>query len=108
MGILHCRFASARYPASMLRTMLRLLMGLSLPALWAATTDAEARTLNARMARVATAVATLEQVQVRLSWPAQATEGALELRAARIQAPDLGYRFRDVVWRCPLKRDGRG
>ncbi|UJB17512.1 MULTISPECIES: YdbH domain-containing protein [Lysobacter] len=88
--------------------MLRLLMGLSLPALWAATTDAEARTLNARMARVATAVATLEQVQVRLSWPAQATEGALELRAARIQAPDLGYRFRDVVWRCPLKRDGRG
>ncbi|MGH8081104.1 MAG: hypothetical protein ACREP7_11045 [Lysobacter sp.] len=92
----------------MLRTMLRLLMGLSLPALWAVATDAEARTLNARIARVATAVASLEQVQVRLSWPVEAEHGELELRAARVQAPDLGYRFRDVVWRCPLQRDGHG
>ncbi|MBW8808971.1 MAG: hypothetical protein JF591_09050, partial [Lysobacter sp.] len=92
----------------MLRTMLRLLMLLSLPALWAAPTHAEAYTLNARIQRVATAVVTLEQVKVRLSWPAQAEHGELELQAGHIQAPDLGYRFRDVVWRCPLQRDGRG
>ncbi|ATE72614.1 hypothetical protein CNO08_15405 [Lysobacter capsici] len=90
------------------RTMLRLLMLLSLPALWAASSHAEAYTLNARIQRVATAVVTLEQVKVRLSWPAQAEHGELELQAGNIQAPDLGYRFRDVVWRCPLRRDGRG
>ncbi|MFQ6312972.1 hypothetical protein, partial [Lysobacter capsici] len=80
----------------MLRTMLRLLMLLSLPALWAASSHAEAYTLNARIQRVATAVVTLEQVKVRLSWPAQAEHGELELQAGHIQAPDLGYRFRDV------------
>lgn len=88
--------------------MLRLLMGLSLPLLWAAATDAEARTLNARMARVNTAVASLEQVELRLSWPTNADRGELELRAGLIQAPSLGYRFRNIVWRCPLQRDGRG
>lgn len=89
-------------------TMLRLLMGLSLPILWAAATDAEAVTLRAKMARVGTAVATLEQVSVTLSWPARADQGALELRVGHMAAPDLGYRYRDVVWRCPLQRDGRG
>ncbi|MEH6420454.1 hypothetical protein [Pseudomonas sp. CGJS7] len=88
--------------------MLRLLMGLSLPLLWAAPPHAEARTLNAKMAKVATAVATLEQVQLRLSWPEGAERGELELRAGLIQAPDLGYRYRDVLWRCPLLRDGSG
>lgn len=97
----------------MLRTMLRLLMGLSLPMLWAVALSAwpvqsEARTLNARIARVATAVASLEQVQVRLAWPDGAAEGELALSAARIVAPELGYRFQNVAWRCPLRRDGRG
>lgn len=92
----------------MLRTMLRLLVGLSLPLLWAAPGHAEAGTLNAKIARVATGVATLEQVRVRLAWPDGAAQGELELRAGRIEAPDLGYRFRDLAWRCPLRRDGRG
>lgn len=90
----------------MLRTMLRLLIGLSLPACWAVSADVGAATLNARIARVGTAVATLEDVRVRLSWPAQARQGELQLQAGRVVAPDLGYRFRDVVWRCPLQRDG--
>ncbi|MGO1068326.1 hypothetical protein [Lysobacter sp. CA199] len=47
-------------------------------------------------------------MQLRLTWPDGADRGELELRAARIQAPDLGYRYRDVVWRCPLQRDGHG
>lgn len=97
----------------MLRTMLRLLMGLSLPllgavCLWTLPAQGEARTLNARIARVATGVARLERVQVRLAWPDGAAQGELELRAGRIDAPDLGYRFDEVAWRCPLRRDGRG
>src|SRR3546814_6900741 len=30
------------------------------------------------------------------------------MRAARVDAPDLGYRFRSLEWRCPLARDGQG
>ena len=67
---------------------------------------AQARTLEARVARVRTAVATLEQVRVRLDWPDGAANGQLSLRAARVDAPDLGYHFRDLAWQCPLRRDG--
>lgn len=70
--------------------------------------EAHARTMQARIARVATAAATLEQVRVRLDWPADADAGELQLSAARVEAPDLGYRWRDLAWRCPLQRDGQG
>src|SRR3546814_14432981 len=64
--------------------------------------------MTAKIERVTTAVATLEGVEVRLDWPAQAATGELRLRAARVEAPDLGYRFRSLDWRCPLARDGQG
>ncbi len=67
-----------------------------------------ARTLTARIAEVTTPVASLEGVAVRLDWPAQAAQGRLTLTAQRIVAQDLGYRFADVVWQCPLLRDGQG
>lgn len=73
-----------------------------------AAAPATARTVQARIARVTTAAATLQDVQVRLDWPAQAAQGELSLRAGRVDAPDLGYRFRDLHWRCPLQRDGAG
>ena len=97
----------------MLRPMLRLLMGLSLPLLGAAAlcslpAAAQARTLEARIAKVVTSVARLEQVRVRLAWPDGAAQGELELQAGWIEAPELGYRFQNVAWRCPLRRDGRG
>jgi hypothetical protein len=69
---------------------------------------ARARTLEARIARVTTGVATLQDVRVRLDWPAQAPQCELTLSAGRIDAPDLGYRYRDLHWRCPLQRDGNG
>lgn len=72
-----------------------------------AAVPAQARTLSAKIARVSTAVATMEDVQVRLVWPPQATRGELWLRAARVDAPGLGYRYRDLAWRCPLLRQGR-
>src|SRR3546814_17576747 len=64
--------------------------------------------MTAKIERVTTAVATLEGVEVRLDWPAQATPGELRLRAARVEAPDLGYRFRSPEWHCQLARHGQG
>ncbi|MFZ5638430.1 MAG: hypothetical protein ACOY82_17775 [Pseudomonadota bacterium] len=69
---------------------------------------APARTATAKIATLRTGLATLERVEVRLDWPAQAEEGHLRLAAGRIDAPDLGYAYRDVVWQCPLRRDGAG
>ncbi|WP_363796511.1 hypothetical protein ABU614_14510 [Lysobacter firmicutimachus] len=88
--------------------MLRLLIGLSLPLAGIAAADVQARTLTARIERVHTAVAQLDGVTVRLSWPEGAGQGDLQLQAARVEAPELGYRYRDLNWRCPLRRDGRG
>ena len=76
--------------------------------LLACSTQVAATTTTAKIARVTTAVATLEGVEVRLDWPAQATHGDLRLRASRVDAPDLGYRFRSLEWQCPLARDGQG
>lgn len=66
---------------------------------------AQARSLHARIEKATTPVATLQGIDVRLDWPAQATQGELRLQVALFDAPDLGYRWRNVVWRCPLRRD---
>jgi hypothetical protein len=89
----------------MSRGILRLLLGCLLSVPLMAASVAHARSAQARIAKVTLAVATLTDVQVRLDWPAQAAQGMLELRAGRVEAPDLGYRYRDVTWRCPLSRD---
>ena len=72
-----------------------------------AVSPAQARVAQARIAKVTTAVATLEQVRVRLDWPANAPQGELQLWAGRADAPDLGYRYRNLHWRCPLQRVGQ-
>lgn len=92
----------------MSRWILRLLLCCVPLSAIAATGEAQARAVTARIARVVTAVATLEGVQVRLDWPAQAVQGRLTLRAAHLVAPDLGYRFVDLEWQCPLRRSGAG
>lgn len=69
---------------------------------------AQARTLHAKIAKLSTGIATLQQVRVDLDWPATSEQGRLRVRAARIDAPDLGYAGRDVAWECPLRRDGAG
>lgn len=65
---------------------------------------AQARVAQARIAKVTTAVASLEQVRVKLDWPDGATAGTLDLWAARVDAPDLGYGYRDLHWQCRLQR----
>ncbi|MEO6264319.1 MAG: hypothetical protein ABIO58_05095 [Luteimonas sp.] len=69
--------------------------------------QAAARTLQARIDRVTIAVATLDGVHVRLDWPANAQQGDLVLSARALDAPDLGYRYRDLRWHCPLRRDAQ-
>ena len=65
---------------------------------------ADARSLHARIARVTTAVATMQGVDARLDWPAEAEAGDLVIRAQRLDAPDLGYHYRDIAWSCRLQR----
>jgi hypothetical protein len=69
---------------------------------------AQARTATATIARITTGLATLQRVDVRLDWPAQADRGTLRLKVGMLDAPDLGYRFHDLVWQCPLQRDAAG
>lgn len=93
----------------MLPSMPRRILPLLLPCLLATGllmtgAPAQGRTLSAKIARITTPVARLEQVSVRLEWPADAQAGLLTLSARRMSAPDLGYRFDDLTWRCPLQR----
>ena len=64
----------------------------------------QARVAQARIAKVGTAVAALEQVRVRLDWPADAETGTLDVWAVRVDAPDVGYAYRDLHWQCRLRR----
>ena len=96
-------------PAPFVPWILRLLawaVGVSLLAAWSG--PASARAATARIERVETPVATLQGVRVRLEWPAGADQGRLRLQAARLDAPDLGYRFANIDWQCPLQRTGEG
>jgi hypothetical protein len=81
------------------RTILLLPLLLGLAAM-----PADARSLHARIARVTTAVATMQGVDARLDWPADAEAGNLVIHADRIDAPDLGYHYRDIAWSCRLQR----
>ncbi|BDU17220.1 hypothetical protein [Lysobacter auxotrophicus] len=87
-------------------SILRLLLAASAIALCAWSDIASAATAKAKIAKVSTAVATLEGVRIQLDWPDAAPQGTLRLQAARIDAPGLGYRFRDVAWQCPLSHAG--
>ena len=69
--------------------------------------NAQARTLDADIARVRLPIATLDTVHVRLDWPDGAEHGTLQLRAGRVQAPDLGLDARNLAWSCPLRRAPR-
>ncbi len=88
-------------------SILRILSLLVLSAaLWAPM--AQARTATADIARIRTGIATLEQVHVRLDWPNTADRGTLQVRVGTLDAPNLGYAFRDLSWQCPLQRDSDG
>lgn len=72
-----------------------------------AVAPAQARTATARIERIAMAGVALENVVVRLDWPADSPQGELRIDAGRIEAGDVGYRFDRVRWQCPLSRTAR-
>ena len=63
---------------------------------------AQARTATVHIQALQAAGVELRDVQVRLHWPPQGRSGQLQVRAARLQARALGYRFADLQWQCPL------
>ncbi len=65
---------------------------------------ATARTLELEARRISTAVARVEALALSIDWKAGAATGALKLDAALVDAGELGYAFRDVGWRCELRR----
>lgn len=83
--------------------LLCLCLGALLAPAWAS-----ARVAQLRAERVTTSVGTLAQVRLRLDWPQGAARGELQLWVGRLDAPDLGYRGRDLHWRCPLARTPAG
>lgn len=93
-------------PVPWIVRLLALVVGMA--GLAAPVADAQARVATARIERVETPVATLHDVVVELRWPTGAPRGTLRLRAGRMEAPGLGYRFRALDWQCPLQRDAQG
>ena len=90
-------------------TLLCVLAGLAATGAPAAAAPAAApRVAEARIQRIDTAVATLHQVRVRLAWVQGEDSGDLTLQAGRVEAPDLGYHYRDLEWHCPLLRGDDG
>ncbi|MFL6587717.1 MAG: hypothetical protein ACJ8GV_12660 [Luteimonas sp.] len=65
----------------------------------------QAQSIQARISKVEAVDATLHDVRLTLDWPAAAPDGQLRLRAGDIDAGALGWRFEDVDWRCPLRRE---
>lgn len=86
--------------------ILRAILAMLMATAFARAGDAHARSAAARIDRVVSPIATLDDVRLRLQWPEGATAGELRLEARRLQAPDLGYRFERVDWRCTLRRAG--
>lgn len=89
-----------RRPATLGKMLLCALLFAALPS--------QAKLLRAQVDVVRTGVATLEGVDVALAWSEGDATGTLELSVQRAQMPLLGYRGRDLAWRCPLRRAGNG
>lgn len=92
----------------MARPILILLLALAWPAATAARAADAPRVAEVRIAKATTAVATLRDVRARLAWRDGAGAGELRLDVGALEAPDLGYRARDLRWQCPLERSAGG
>ncbi|WP_166636729.1 hypothetical protein [Cognatilysobacter terrigena] len=86
--------------------IVRAIVAVLLAATLLAAAPAHARSAHARIARITLPTGTMSGVRIDVDWPANAPRGALRLRADRVDAPDLGYRFSSLDWRCVLRRDG--
>jgi hypothetical protein len=85
-----------RMPLAVFKSVLLLALLLAAPA--------HAQVLKARIAKLTTGAGSMEQVQLRLDWPAQAGQGELQLRAAKVDLPALAWKATALDWSCPLRR----
>ncbi len=92
----------------MVRPMVTLLLPIACVLAWLPASPAIARSVRMHVDHVVTPVAMMDDVQVRLDWPAEASQGELVLTARRLDAADMGYHFRDLTWRCGLRRPAAG
>lgn len=74
------------------------------PGLLAVSAPVSARVLEIGIDRASTAIGRIEGLMLRVDWPNDATAGELTLTAETLDASGLGYRYRDLRWRCPLQR----
>lgn len=102
-GMLHRGYRACGYASRMKRSRTVRKFTLFLLALLCASPLA-ARTLALEVERLTTPVARLDGLVVSLHWPEGATHGALTLKAATLDAGELGYRWRDLAWTCQLQQ----
>ena len=65
----------------------------------------QAREARLEIETVTTAIGRIDALELTLDWPDGANEGALAFEAKALDAGELGYRFRDLRWTCPLRRE---
>lgn len=74
------------------------------PGLLAMSAPVPARVLEIGIERASTAIGRIDGLMLRVDWPDDAAAGELTLTADTLDASELGYRYRDLRWRCPLQR----
>ena len=60
--------------------------------------------MKMKVAKIKAGIGTLHNVQVDLNWPKDANQGALRIRAARLDFPLMSYQEKNLDWQCPLIR----
>lgn len=63
-----------------------------------------ARTAHIKVQRIHTPVVMLDGVDMQVQWPADARQGRLDMRVARLQAPSIAGDYKSVRWQCALSR----
>jgi len=63
-----------------------------------------AEVMKMKVAKIKAGIGTLHNVQVDLNWPKAASQGALRIRATRLDFPLMSYQEKNLDWQCPLIR----
>lgn len=66
---------------------------------------AASQTLTLEVDRLATSMASVDDLNLTLEWPAGVAQGRLHLTAAVLDASEFGYRWRDLSWTCELQHE---
>lgn len=64
-----------------------------------------ARSAELEVEEIGLAPGRLEGVRLVVDWPREAKHGRARLAVRNLEAPALGYRWRDLTWECELRRE---